>query len=84
MERYYVSKSPSPEGFREIHKQGCGLIPQEGERIFLGMCRTSNEDVAIAQNLFSRVCPCSCCLENAVANTEADNRPVSSAETPRK
>ena len=23
MDRYYVSKTPSKEGFHEIHKQGC-------------------------------------------------------------
>lgn len=27
VERYHISKEPSPEGFHEIHKHGCGLVP---------------------------------------------------------
>lgn len=76
MERYYVTKEHSHPGMREVHRQGCQHMPPEGERVFLGICRTSNEAAAIAQNLFGRVCPCSCCLVNALAHTGKESRPV--------
>ena len=73
MDRYYISKEPSPEGFHEIHKHGCGLMPPEGARVFLGLSRTSNQAAAVAQNLFRRVCPCSCCLESAVVSVDGND-----------
>ncbi len=69
MIRFYVSKVPSKDGLHEIHVQGCEWMPVEGGRLFLGMCSTSNQAAAIAQNLFRKVCPCSCCLDSAVIQT---------------
>lgn len=66
MERFYVSKMPTVEGIHEIHTLVCDLIPTERRRLFLGMYRTSNQAVAVAQNIFKRVCPCECCLKSAV------------------
>ncbi len=66
VDRYYVSKAPSKEGFYEVHKQGCHLLPHEKGRVFLGILDTSNKAVVAGRNLFKTVCPCSCCLDNAV------------------
>lgn len=72
VERFYVSKILSVEGFYEIHTEVCDLIPSEGDRLFLGMSRTSDQAVAVAQNLLKKVCPCECCLKSAVATQNRD------------
>ncbi len=61
MERFYVSKLPSADGFLVIHVQTCNIVPQEGDRVFLGMSRTSSHAVDVAQNLFKKVRLCECC-----------------------
>jgi len=63
MKRYYVCKFPSEEGGHEVHKQGCCLIPAEGERLFLGFMNTSNLAVIAARNLFGVARPCSWCCD---------------------
>lgn len=70
MERYYVTKEPAPSGMREVHRQGCQHVPQEGERVLLGICNTSNEAVVRAQNLFRGACPCECCLDQAITSPQ--------------
>lgn len=66
VERFYVSKMPSLDGSHQVHTQVCDFIPPEGERLFLGISPTSNQAVGVAQNLFTKVIPCECCLERAV------------------
>lgn len=73
MKRYYASRTLSKEGFYEVHRQGCDSLPEEECRVFLGIWTASNYAVDVAQNLFKRVCPCSCCLATAVANIESSN-----------
>lgn len=66
VERFYVSKTPSLEGFYEVHAQECDSLPPEGDRLFLGMNATSNKAVSVAHNLFKKVIPCECCLKFSV------------------
>ena len=70
MERYYVTKEQTSSGTREVHRQGCRHVPTEGERVFLGICNSSNEAVVRAQNLFRGAFPCECCLDQAITSPQ--------------
>lgn len=76
MKRYYVTKNRTTEGFREMHQQGCMLLPGEEERVFLGLSVSSNEALGVARNLFPDACPCACCLESAVTTTKPATDPA--------
>jgi len=62
MDRYYVTRAPSPLGLHEVHRKECRHLPPEPDRVFLGLSSNSNEAVSKARNLLRAVCPCECCL----------------------
>lgn len=67
MNRYYLNTNTllNPNGNREVHKEGCHLLPLVANRIYLGYFDNAKEAVLKAKSLgYARVDGCiHCCPE---------------------
>ena len=61
MDKYYVNKNSQATGEHEVHKAGCGHMPDTENRIYLGEFYSCSGAVAEARNHYSNVDGCFYC-----------------------
>lgn len=61
MEIYYVNRQAQPNGDHEVHTSGCGYLPAEENRQYLGLFSTCAEAVREAQGHVRQVNGCYWC-----------------------
>ena len=60
--KYYVSKKAQDNGDREVHREGCGYLPGQEDRIYLGEFRDCRTAVWEAKKYYAQVNGCFYCL----------------------
>ena len=58
---YYVNKNAQPNGDHEVHREGCAWLPDQTNRIFLGVFSTCAEAVSAARRWYQQVNGCYHC-----------------------
>ena len=62
---YYVNRIAQPTGEHEVHQAGCGYLPSEENRIYLGFFTNSGDAIREAKKYYSNVDGCFfCCPES--------------------
>ncbi|NER17014.1 hypothetical protein [Spongiivirga citrea] len=61
MPRYYVNRNAQSNGDHEVHKSGCSWLPQEENRIYLGLFDNCKPAVREAKKYYSQVNGCYYC-----------------------
>ncbi len=51
MELYYLNKNSQNTGEHEVHKRTCSFLPEERNRVYLGMFTNGKEAVKEAKNI---------------------------------
>ena len=65
--KFYISTRPQTNGSHTIHKDGCPLLPEPGERIFLGVFHLQRDATEEGRKYFSRIYSCPFCLKEVHA-----------------
>lgn len=55
---YYVNRIAQPTGEHEVHQAGCGYLPSEENRIYLGFFTNSGDAIREAKKYYSNVDGC--------------------------
>ena len=63
MSFYHINPKPLPYGSYEVHREGCGLLVPDPERIDLGSHLTMDSALDKALTYYARVTPCVHCRE---------------------
>lgn len=60
-QKYYVNKQAQANGDHEVHKEGCGWMPSEGNKKELGEYHSCESAVAEAKKSYEQVNGCYYC-----------------------
>lgn len=63
MEKYYVNKRPQPNNDHEVHTLKCHVLPNEENRIFLGVFDNCHEAVELAKKTYPTADGCVHCAK---------------------
>ena len=61
MDKYYVNKRAQSNGDHEVHKTGCGYMPNSENKIYLGEFSNCHSAVSAARKYYSQVNGCYYC-----------------------
>ncbi len=64
MASYYVNKNPQENGDHEVHKLGCSWLPENENRIYLGVHLTCHTAVREAKKHYAQVNGCFYCSKD--------------------
>jgi hypothetical protein len=62
MKIYYINTIPRPDGFREVHAEGCPNLASFVNRDFLGHFYDARNAIKEAQQKFPDVACCAVCI----------------------
>lgn len=66
MEFYYLNKNAQSTGEHEVHKETCSSLPEERNRVYLGVFNNGNEAVEKAKSIgYSTADGCKNCSPEA-------------------
>ena len=60
---YHINPKPLPDGSFEVHREGCGLLVPDPERIDFGHHDTPTNALEKAKIFYKKVTPCVHCGE---------------------
>lgn len=61
---YYLNREAQPDGYHEIHKEGCAFLPSPKNRIRLGAHPNDQSAFREAKKHFTRVDGCYYCCKS--------------------
>lgn len=65
MPAYYVNKNCQSSGEHEVHREGCSMMPDFNNRIYLGYFSNAINAVREARKIFNNVDGCYYCSKEA-------------------
>lgn len=61
MSFYHINPKPLPDGAYEVHREGCGLLVPDADRIDLGSHPDPKTALEKAKTFYEKVVPCVHC-----------------------